>query len=490
MMRVVAILSTVAAALALSGCGGGSGCEDLSFPAPPDGAGDPVFVAGTCSSDGADGSRNRPYPSLAAAVEKAPSGATILVAAETSYDEQLVIDRPLRILASPAGSNESDATVTLRPTTGPGVIVTSGAKDVVIRGLRIERPKGAGVWVTEGAAATIEATTVRDAEPDGDGHFGYGLLASGGATAVIRRTTVDGAAEVGIYIQGATGTLDEVSVADVSGRGGIRLEDATGTVAISNTAVESSAEVGILVASSTATITASSVASNILGASGIADGIVVTRRKGADGAYLGEARADIDGAVISQVGRVGVLFSDGATGSLTDSTVTHCGTKAGQGAGVWLQLGAGGDEGVLLTKNRIRANGFLAIGVSSGSRARVIDNPEVNDSQSEIVSSPGTFWEVGDGIGVFDGAWADIESNVVDHHPRFGILLEHAAEGTIVKSNFIGNNGMVGLVIQHPDGEIPAFADNQFLNNGEHDFLVLGPNEPGFGAAAGDFVTP
>jgi len=489
-MRLPSIPLFVALA-ALSGCGeDDSACSGLSFPAPPSDTGDAVFVAAACPAAGALGTRERPFPSLAEAVLRAPAGATILVAEETSYDEQLVIDKPLRILGAAPSLDASEATVTLRPPTGPGVLVTSGAQGVVLRGLVIERAKGAGVWVTKGSSASLEGSIVHNVEPDGDGLFGYGVVATEGASLTLTGVTVDGATEVGIYIQGAAASLDGAVVKNVTRHGAIRLEEATGTVSIRSTTVETSAEVGILVASSAATIVDSSVTSIYPSELGIADGIVVKQRKGADGASLGDARADIDKTSISQIARAGVLFSDGAEGSVAGSAIAYCGTGGERGAGVWLQRGAGAKEGVLITGSLIHSNDFVGVGLTSGARARIVDNERIGNTDMTLLAMNNDYSSIGDGIDVQGGAWADIESNVIDHNDRFGVFFDHAAPDTILKANSIRYNAEKGLIVQHPDGAIPPFADNEFLENLNGDFLVLGPAEASFFVLDDDLATP
>src|SRR5262245_40683669 len=85
----------------LGGCGAQErSCDNVSFPAPPSDAGETLFVARPCSGDIADGTRERPFSLINDAIAKASSDATILVASDTSYAENVLIDKPLRLLGS------------------------------------------------------------------------------------------------------------------------------------------------------------------------------------------------------------------------------------------------------------------------------------------------------------------------------------------------------------------------------------------------------
>ncbi len=479
------------AALPLTGCGEEpQTCTGKSFPAPPSDAGDLLFVDDSCPADLADGTREHPFPRIGDALTRASPGATILVAEESAYQEELVIDKPVRILAGPPETAAQDATTVVRPATGPGLVVSPGVTDVLVRGLVIERPKAAGIWIADGARATLDGVRVHAVELDGDGQYGYGILASGGASATLVRTAVDGAPSIGIYVKGAAASLDRVDVTGVTGHGGLRLEDTTDVVTVHDSMFSDCEEVGVLVAGSDAKLTGVTVTGVLLGKSGGGDGIVVTRRKGADGAYLGHASADIDASLVAYAARVGVLFAGGATGSLSGTTVGFCAPNATFGAGVWLQSGAGGEEGVLLSKNTIHSNTFLGVGLTSGATARIVDNFQISSTAAGLLLVGDQYFSVGDGLGVFNGARATVESNAISGNERMGAIFDGAAAGTTFHANEVTNNQSFGLLIQNPGDTIPPFAGNDFQNNGNGPTLVLGPSEPAHPVHTGDLSTP
>lgn len=477
-------------ACALAGCGeDGPACSDVSFPAPPSDAGDLLFVARPCSEADADGSRERPYSRIGDALANAREGATILVAAGTEYAEGLTIEKSVRILASPPDTIAEEATVALDPP-GAGIVLAAGARDVVVRGLIIRRPKAVGIWVPQGADAVIEAVLVKDTERDGDGEHGYGILASDGGSIEIKRTTVSGAPEVGIYIAGGSALIEDTDVSGVSGSGGIRLEAAKGTATIRDSIVEGCAQVGILVSNSTTIVDRTNVFNTSLSAGGLGDGIVVRRRRNENGAYFAEAAAQISNAIVTQNARLGVLFSEGATGSLTDSIVTSNGTVSARAAGVWVQSGAGEKEAVLISNNVIRLNRFSGVGVTSGARAHIENNQQISETTAGTLLVGDQYVEIGDGVGIFAGARADVLSNTIRSNGRFGVLMDEPAAGTTIEGNLIAMNHLLGLVIQHATTGIPPFADNTFIDNSLGPTAILGQNEVPFALHSADFAAP
>jgi hypothetical protein len=479
-----------AAAGCLAGCGDkGPDCKAVSFPAAPSDAKDTVYVASACPADVADGSRERPFATIADAVAHASDGATILVAEDSEYGEDLVISRSVHLLGAASTATPEEVTTTLRPK-GGGITVQGGAQDVLIRGFEIDHAKGFGVRVTGGAQASLEGLMIQGTEDDGDGQFGYGIVVDGGAAAKITGTTVQSAASVGVYVDHAGAELHHVRVESVLGRGGIRVEDAQGVVAIHDSVVDTCKEVGILVSNSTATLHGTNVLGTKVASSGLGDGIVVRRRPDDKGQYPAAASADIQAAVVTSAGRVGIVFSEGATGSISQSTITSCGANSGWGAGVWLQSGAGGDDGVLVTQSTIRANSYIGLGVTNGARARIVQNTTIGETVASVIYSNDQYVSVGDGIGVFNGARATIESNGVGSNQRFGVILDNPAAGSTLQGNSIHDNGQFGLVVQRSTSGIPPFSDNTFENNGFGSTSILGPNESAFPVHANDFATP
>lgn len=485
--------SVLVAAAALAGCGEGEGevtCDEVSFPAAPGDSDEILYVAAPCDAATADGSVDRPYAHIADAIEHAKPGATILIAKDTFYGESLYIDKPLRLLGAAPGIIAESATVTLKPRVGAGVVLAPDVKDVVVRGLVIEGPKAVGVWVPSGASARLEGVMVLDTEPDGDGNGGYAILASDGGHIELADTTVRSAASVGIYLAGGTGVLDYTEVTGVPGHGGIRVEDAPGSVILRNTIVDGCTEVGILVSNSTATITTAVVLHTIVGEAGSADGIVVRRRKNAAGEHAATAEAIITSSIVNDNARVGVLFSEGATGELSDSTISSNGQSTGWGAGVWVQSGAGGEPGVLLAGNTIQQNRFIGIGVTSGASAHVVDNHQINSTQAASVLVNDQSVDIGIGLGIFNGARGVVQGNVIGMNGQNGVLMDDPAVDTLLESNEIHTNSQFGLVIQNATAGIPPFADNDFHDNFFGATQVLGPAEPPVLVRTSDFVAP
>lgn len=478
---------------ALAGCDSSQSetCDSVSFPAPPSGAGEMLFVARQCNGDIADGTRERPFSLINDAIAKASPGATILVASETDYPENVVIDKSLSLLGAAPGARANEATVTIRSTTSAGIAVAPNVTGVVVRGFIVERAKGAGVWVQGHASAKIESLTVSSTEPDGDGNYGYGILVTEGGSADVASVDVRNARDVGVFVSGGSATMNNLFVSGIIQHGGIRAEDASGEVKLDNVNVEACTEVGVLIINSKATIKNTGVANVTEDDSGVGDGIIVRRRKNAAGDYVGNTQVDIDSATVTGVARVGILFSEGATGSLTNSNVVMNGVDPVWSAGVWLQSGAGGDTGVLISQNSIHDNKYNGIGMTSGAFARILNNTQISVNKADSFP-PGVFsGEVlGQGIAVYGGARAQIEWNYVANNDLFGVLMDNPGAGTTLMNNEIQYNGSFGLVIQRAMNGIPPFAKNNLDGNGGGPAQVLGEAEKPFPVYDADLVTP
>lgn len=213
-----------------------------------------IFVDAAFSGSG-DGTRERPFPTLGAALAGAPTGATIAVTAGR-YVESLSLDRAVTILgecparvviegsdpASPAIAIRADATLRGVSVRGPsgGIAIDRSIKvtlerlhvhDTAREGVRVDSVRGvptvsiadsliedvayAGVRVI-GAAATIERTVIRDVAPDTTRPqpLGCAVLAEHHpvdgrrAEVTVRGSLLERATELGVGALGAVLRLD------------------------------------------------------------------------------------------------------------------------------------------------------------------------------------------------------------------------------------------------------------------------------------------
>ncbi len=133
----------------------GAACPSGDFPAslPVD---RPVVYVHAGSSG--DGTRSRPFGTIAQAVATAPEGATIAIA-KGSYVETIVLDRSLDL----AGACAAETILGGAATSDPAIAI-SGAHTVSLRDLQLGAADSHGVEVRDGATLTVDGcafTSVR-----------------------------------------------------------------------------------------------------------------------------------------------------------------------------------------------------------------------------------------------------------------------------------------------------------------------------------------
>ena len=265
---------------------------------------------------------------------------------------------------------------------------------------------------------------------------------------------------------------------------------ASGEVWIHENELDGNAEVAIGVYSSAVRIEGNLIANTqAAGTDGIDDGIVVSRLKDAGGAYLGEADAVIEGNTIQDNGRIGVLFSAAARGSVVDNEISGHGVGADFAAGIWAQAGAGGPDGLTIKGNTITRNRYVGIGLTSAARASIAQNTAIDDTEAAEVFDGVSQFLLGDGIGVFDSAYAAIQGNTIRNSGRFGVILDAADESSTLGGNTISGSGEFGVVVQHQT-EALDLSSNTFSGNMSGDSKVVGVAEPPFGVQMADVSTP
>ena len=475
--------------LALPGCGDDEACRTDNYPPAPEIAAGLVHVSAGCPGDDADGSAEHPYPTIQQGVDNAQSGGAVLVASGT-YAENVSIARPVMVIGAPAEATAADAMVVVQAPNPFAITVTEGTQGVMLRGLAIVSPIAVGVWAQGSAQVTVEGTRIEGALPDSSGAYGYGGLATDNGGIVICRSAITGAALAGLLVSGGRAEIGLSSFRDNGGRGGIRVEMASGEVSIHDSDFDGNAEVAIGAYSSAVRIERNTISNTqTAGASKVGDGIVVSRLKDGDGAFLSEADALIEGNTIQGNGRIGVLFSAGARGSVVGNQISANGLGAEFAAGIWAQADAGGQDGLTITGNAIVGNQYVGIGLTSNARATIAQNTAIDDTAAGMVFLGVEQVVIGDGIGVFDGAFAAIQGNVIKNSGRFGIILDAAAESATLDGNTVSGSAQFGVVVQN-QAVAPDFSSNMFSGNASGDSKVVGMAEPPFGVQKGDFATP
>jgi len=296
-------------------------CADGTWgDAPVDGA--TVYVDATYSAADADGSEARPFSTIAPAIDAAPPGSVIAIAAGSYTGDIAIGGKALRLwgrcarLVEIVGSGEvNPAAIFVQngasgtelhglAVRGPQIgIGMSGSKDVVVEGVWVHDTNDAGIVVrsvlgaasatvrrslvdragggagvvASGSSVLLDHVEIRATKPIASGQSGVGAIGQddamgkGRASLTIVGSYVHDVLAQGISGNGADVAIDATLVRDVQpqqsdmgfGRG-INLEPAVGTLepstaTITSSAIESCHDLGIYVAGSNATVEATVV---------------------------------------------------------------------------------------------------------------------------------------------------------------------------------------------------------------------------------------
>jgi parallel beta-helix repeat protein len=475
----------------LAGCGGGEGaCQTATYPPAPADAKSAVHVSAGCPAGSADGSADHPFPTIQEGVDHAMSGEAVLVAPGT-YAENVSIAKPIKLIGAPADSDPDAAPVLVKAPAHFAITIAEGTQGVELSGLAVLDPIGAGVWVQKLAQATVESSRIEGAVPDAMG-FGYGFLATDDGAFVLCRSKITGSHLAGVLVSGSKGEIGWSKISGNHGRGGIRVETSTGTVSIHDNELDGNDEAAIGAYSSDVSVVKNVITNTKSGGMmNIGDGVVVSRLKDAQKMYIGSAKATLSGNTIQGNGRVGVLFSAGALGSVDSNQITGNGFGSAFAAGLWAQAGAGGPsgDGLVITGNTVSGNQYVGIGLTSNARAKIAENTAVSDTKAAVVFLGASQPLIGDGIGVFDGSFAAITGNTLQGNGRFGLIFDAASKDCTVNGNTIGGSGQFGVVVQN-QATAPDLSTDTLMGNMGGESKVVGMGEMPYGVQKAEFGTP
>jgi hypothetical protein len=179
-------------------------CPSGTYPDPM-GTGEAVYVdpQSPCAAGMTDcGTKAKPWTTIQGAVDHAPDGAQILIAAG-HYAEDVLIAKPLSLV----GACPRKVEITGQSSTGAAVRLGSGAAGSSLRGLAMQGPD-VGVWIDHAADVTIEQVWVHDTGA-------FGVFADQGATGLsIQGTLIERASEVGLTLDGAEAVVESSAVRD------------------------------------------------------------------------------------------------------------------------------------------------------------------------------------------------------------------------------------------------------------------------------------
>jgi Right handed beta helix region len=456
----------------LAGCaedGGRGSCPDESgYPSAPAGVESVLYVCSGAPDDEADGSIDHPYPRLQAAIDRAAPGSALRVHPGT-YAENLEITKPLSIVGAEEGSGADAAGIIVQAPEALAVNVL-GAEGVLLRGLKILAPREAGLVVRAQSAVTVEACSVEGALL-GERELGYGIIAQDASSIIVQRSVVAGSASVGILLFESRGIIVQNAIRANEG-GGIRVDRADGETEIRENEIAGNAGFSVAVFGAKAIIVQNQITDTRLGTgllAEIGDGIVAAGIPDEEQPPR-ETEATVDGNEISRSPRIGVLFSGGARGIIVQNQIRESAGAVSFGAGIWLQQGAGGTEGLRIEGNVLTASRFVGIGVKGNSRGIIVQNTVIDTAVGKTFVEEVDL-DIGDGIGLFQGALGQLQGNTLERNGRLGVVLDAADAGSSLRENVVKDSGMFGIIVQNQP-QAPDLSTNTVSGSGTEDIRV------------------
>lgn len=286
---------------------------------------DTVYVDATYAGADSDGSAAKPWTTVGDGIAAAPSGAIVAVAAG-SYAENLTVMYKLVRLHGRCPAMVEIAGTGAEPT---AILVANGADGTELHDLAVT---GAAPVAAVGIAGvenvTLDRVWVHDATDRG-----ITIQDEGGVTsATLRRSLVEANRDVGVFVGGATLTIEESVVrataakpSDPYGHGVSVLRDpgtgARGVLTLGASVVEGNVEHGVLVSASDSTVRGSVVRDTLPGVQPSAEG-----RFGrgialyADAASGSAATLLLEGSVLERNREVG-LFASGSEATVSATVV-------------------------------------------------------------------------------------------------------------------------------------------------------------------------
>ena len=292
---------------------------------------------------------------------------------------------------------------------------------------------------------------------------------------ILQNSSVSSFAGTGVQVQQGTAIILQNQI--VGNTRGIILQNATQEVRIEGNQIDRNGELGIGVFNSKAIILQNSIDETGKGRSDLGDGILAVGTPTGQNA-TSAAELTIKDNTVERSRRTGILIDGQVNGIiLQNNTISQSGIDAEVGAGIWLQKGAGGLTPSAIENNKISHNKYGGIFISGDTRDIILQgNTIVSTVKGWMANTTQTEASLGFGVGLARGAFAKIVDNEITGNARFGVILDTAADNTVLSKNRIYDNAEAGIILQNSQCLIPD--DNDFMGNAETVVSVQGNQYP------------
>ena len=433
LQRCAKVVSLAAAGL-VSSCAGEAPCNG-DYGSSPDGPTDAQAVhVATCGSDANDGSRSRPFRTVARAL--ASTASTVLVAGG-SYGEDLpVIARAVAVVGlSAASTTIVGAGEATGANKGRAVIHVADAGTVTLQNLTVRGNAQSGIFA-ERSILQLNQVSVTGMKGIAPAPLGHGVSVVDG-TLVGAHISLNHNQGCGLLARRSRVSVTGLTVDENRGGGVALIDRPSGGTASSFSDLRAAANDGFGFASwgASADVAYGSIVGTRSTAPGRdGDGVVVLGLAEA-GRPEAASRVDLGAVSISENARIGVLVDGSSSGSLSGALIGENGR-----GGLWLQRGAVAGSAFAVTGSTFRANQFGGVVVTSGASLAMKNSTVLGTRSGTLVEGLATV-SVGDGLSVFDSASALVTQCVFGVSARVAIVVDGAAPSTSFSQNQIAMTG-------------------------------------------------
>lgn len=377
---------------------------------------DTVYVDASYGGTDGDGSAERPFTSLLTAVDVAPAGATIAIAAG-SYVGDVNVHRSVQLQGRCASLVEIVGTGALS-----AVAIFGGAHGTQLRDVAIRGPAN-GVQMSGSEGVLLERVWIHDVGGLGlgvDDHYGLGEVS-------LRGSLIEGAVEAAVLIQGATLRLEESVIRGTeAGQGqafGVLLQEgrtggAPSQAWVRSSVLEDNRSVSLAVNGAAAAVEAS-VIRTTRALPGV-DGVAVLVQDEPSSSY--SSTLDLVSSLLTGNDRAGV-FVYGTTArierTVVRDTVPVAASSSGRGLAVQSEPLRGARGSVTLVDTVLERNAEVGLFLSGASL--VGSSLVVRETQAASSGRDG----VGIGVQGADGDTADLtlDHALIEGNHEAGILV-------------------------------------------------------------------